>query len=226
MSGMENITYKTKIVDGQEVCFSSDWIYDLEKEIHFNWYYHQAEMVYRNLDRNEKILEIGSGTGLLSDLLNRRKWRINTLDIDAEKHPDFCESAIDFNYAKHDIDSVLAFEIFEHIPYETFQKLIEKFNQEKVKKILFSVPWNEIPVASLELKLPKLPKLQAILRFPKNRITTRAHFWELSKNPKVQDDNKRLIKPSQMISLFVKNGYTVETQKKIGYIQYFSATLD
>lgn len=222
---MVDINYKTKMVDGQEVCFASDWIFELENEIHFNWYYHQAEMVYSILNRGENILEIGLGTGLLSDLLKRRNWRINTLDIDAEKHPDFCESAVDFDYSKRNVDCVLAFEIFEHIPYSTFKKLIEKLSCEKVKKIIFSVPWNEMQVASISLKLPKIPKFELRLRLSKNRITTKAHFWELSRTAKVQDDKKQLIKLSQMISLFNENGYAIRTQKKVGYIQYFSATL-
>jgi hypothetical protein len=211
------------MVDGHEVCFASDWIYKLEEEIHFNWYYHQAKMVYSNLNRDNKILEIGLGTGLLSDLLRKRNWNISTLDIDAGKHPDFCESAVDFCYAEHNFDCVLAFEIFEHIPYSTFEKLIKKLSQEKVEKILFSVPWNKIQIFNISLKLPKIPKFEVSLRLSRKRITTKAHFWELSSTSRLLDDKKELIKQPQMISLFNKNGYDVGLHKRVGNIQYFLA---
>jgi hypothetical protein len=220
---MTDITYKTKMVDGKEVYFSSDWINDLETEVHFNWYFNQAKMVYSILDRDQEILEIGLGTGLLSDLLKKRNWRVKTLDIDAGKHPDFCESAVDFSYAMNNVDCVLAFEIFEHIPYSTFEKLIKRLSQEKVKIILFSVPWNEIQLLSVSLKLPKNIGFGFSLRFPKRRITTHAHFWELSQTSRVQADKKRLIKQERMISLFNQNGYDVDLHDKVGVIQYFSA---
>jgi hypothetical protein len=220
---MTEINYKTKVVDGQEVCFASEWIYELEKEIHFNWYYHQAEMVYKNLNRDQKILEIGLGTGLLSDLLKRRSWNINTLDIDEDKRPDFCESAVDFDYKNHDIEAVLAFEIFEHIPFATFNKVVEKLYRSEVKRICFSLPWCEREVLSFSLKILKLPKIQWGLRIPKRKIHTKAHFWELSSVEMVQGEEKQLIKLQTMLSLFAGYGYSVDVGKKIGYIQYFSA---
>ena len=116
--------YKTKKVDGKDVLYSSDWIHGLEQEIHYNWYYHQAKIVYDNCTRKDKILEIGIGTGVLSDILKKRKWEVTTLDIDEGKNPDICEDALSFNYLKAKIDVVLAYEVFEHIPFSTFHKLV------------------------------------------------------------------------------------------------------
>jgi hypothetical protein len=220
---MTNIKYKSKIVDGQEVCFASDWIYDLETEVHFNWYYHQADMVYRNLNRNHKILEIGIGTGLLSELLKRRKWDIKTLDIDEEKHPDFCESAIDFDYREHGIEAVLAFEIFEHIPFSTFKKVVGKLCRSEINTVCFSLPWCERELVSFSLKLPKLSKMQWSLRVPIKKIYTKAHCWELS-TVDMPVGKKQLIGLHTLLNLFADHEYSVALDKKVGCIQYFCAT--
>jgi len=175
--------YKTKLVDGHEACFCSDWIADLEQELHFNWCYQQADLAYSNCRRDQRILEIGIGTGLLSDLLRKRGWNIKTLDIDENKSPDFCSSASEFDFIHHNIEIVLAFEIFEHIPFSTFEKVVDKLADSDLKAIYFSLPWNERQLIDFRLKLPRLEPLVWSLSFPTGEIVTRAHFWELSKKP-------------------------------------------
>jgi hypothetical protein len=214
--------YNKKIVDGIEVCYSADWIRSLENEVHFNWYWNQANLVYTYCSREQNILEIGVGTSLLSDLLKRRGWRLNTLDIDEEKSPDFCESAADFDYAAHKVDVVLAFEIFEHIPFSTFEKVINKLSDSNVKFIYFSLPWCERQIAILSFKFPRLRKINLSYALPKRSITTQAHFWELSLADKSLGE-KELISIGNLQTLFANNGYSFEALNKIGNIQYFSA---
>jgi len=217
------VKYELKTVDGIEVCFSSDWIYEIETEGHFNFYYQQAKVVYDYCNRSDKILEIGVGSGLLSDLLKRRGWKVTTLDIDVEKSPDICESASDFDYLDASVDVVLAFEIFEHIPFSTFDKVIEKISASEVKGIYFSLPWNEVQLISFKLKLPIIDAWDFRLAIPRNKITTRAHFWELSKNKK-EVDGKLLLTIETVRQLFEKYGYAINKLGKTGYIEYFQAT--
>jgi len=214
--------YKKKIVDGIEVCFSADWISSLENEVHFNWYWNQANLVYTHCSRVQNILEIGVGTSLLSDLLKRRGWSLSTLDIDQEKNPDFCESAADFDYAAHKVDVVLAFEIFEHIPFSTFEKVIKKLSSFNVQSIYFSLPWCERQIVALSLKLPRLQKLNLSYALTKRSITTEAHFWELSRADKSLGE-KELISIGRLQTLFANNGYSFKALNKIGNIQYFFA---
>lgn len=216
------MNYKEKIVDGQKVYYSADWINDLERELHFKWYYNQAKMVYDKCERDRLILEIGIGTGLLSDLLRKRGWKIKTLDIDEDKNPDYCESASEFDYIGGEIDVVLAFEIFEHIPFLTFEKVIAKLGQSNVKEIYFSLPWNERRLFDVRIKIPKFEKFSWSFSLPAGRINTHAHFWELSNKFKAFGE-KQLIDIARVSSVFKACGYNLKNENKIGNIQYFSA---
>src|SRR5690606_545550 len=96
---------------------------------------------------------------LVSDMLAKRGWKIKTLDIDEGEKADFHENALEFDYRSHSINVVIAFEIFEHIPLETFGKLVKKLSAHKIKKIYFSLPFNKRKIFSFSLKLPKLPQM-------------------------------------------------------------------
>ena len=219
---MNIMEYRRKNIDGYEVYFSADWIRGLETEPHFNWYYHQAKLVYEKCDRTDQILEIGVGTGLLSDMLKKRGWNVRTLDIDEHKRPDYCVSALDFDYKAHQVDIVLAFEIFEHIPFETFKKVIKKISESGVKSLYFSLPWNERKAFGLSVKLPKFKELSWSIWLPLNKITTHAHFWELSKESQ-QVGGKQLVSQTQVRDVFEQAGYALHLEERSGCIQYLSA---
>ena len=214
--------YKTKIIDGVEVAYSADWIEGLEREDHFNWYYHQASLVYKYCDRSDHILEIGVGSSLLSDLLRRRKWEIATLDIDADKHPDICTSAVEFDYASITIDVVLAFEVFEHIPFVTFEQVVNRLGESKVKRIFFSLPWNEYRLVDFSLSMPIIHDVKFRIPLSKNKITTHAHFWELAKRERNLDE-KKLVTVESISRLFDKGGYNLTPLNKVRNIQFFEA---
>lgn len=216
--------YKTKIVDGKKVSFSSDWICDLESELHFNWYFQQANIVYRNCSRDTDILEIGIGTGLLSDLLKKRGWNIKTLDIDEDKSPDYCESALDFDYKINSVKVVIAFEIFEHIPYDTFLKLLSRLCAHGVRDIYFSLPWCEKQILKITMKLPKLQQFNINVFLPRKNIIEPLHYWELHATDHVADVDKQLISVKRLKEVFAENSYLLRPINKIQSIQYFSAT--
>lgn len=215
--------YKIKRVDGHDVRYSSDWINDLEREIHFTWYYNQAKIIYQNCPKTDRILEIGPGTGLLSDMLKRRGWNIQTLDIDAGKNPDFCGDAAQFDYKKENTHTVIAFEVFEHIPFTTLEKILQKMSHSGVERICFSVPWNEIKLFELSVSWPRKRQLRYRCSIPRRKIHTPTHFWELAKKEK-HFGEKRLISINTLRSVFEMNGYQIKLGNKVDYIQYFTAS--
>lgn len=214
--------YKTREVDGITVRYSSDWIHDIESEEHFLWYYHQAKVVYDHCTRDENLLEIGLGAGLLSDLLKRRNWDIKTLDIDADKKPDICESASEFDYSSINVNVVLAFEVFEHIPFDTFKKVIERISESKVHGIYFSLPWSEYRLIDFKLSIPKFHNISFWIPIHSKKINTITHFWELATKPRMLNE-KRLIRLDEVDAVFNQYGFMLTPIKKVGCIQFFKA---
>jgi hypothetical protein len=218
--------YEKQIVDGKEVIYSADWILGLESESHFRYYWKQLSLVYETCSREEEILELGVGTSLLSDVLRRRRFRISTLDIDPDKHPDYCANALDFDYSIKPFSTLLAFEIFEHIPFETFSKVIGAISQSSIGKIVCSVPWCERVVQPFTIKLPRIKAWEPSIRISRNNIGTPAHFWELKKTGPPQEVNdKKLLVPVETIqSLFKRFGWNLQPLERRNNIQFLIAT--
>jgi hypothetical protein len=218
--------YQRKIVDGKEVIYSADWILDLESESHFRYYWKQLSLVYETCSREEEILELGVGTSLLSDVLRRRRFRISTLDIDPDKHPDYCANALDFDYSSKPFSTLLAFEIFEHIPFATFSKVVDVIGDSSINKIIFSVPWCEHLIQPFTLKLPRVPAWSPSIKLRHNHIGTPAHFWELGRIKTVQacNDEKLLIPFHELENLFSRSDWTIKRIDRRNNIQFLIAS--
>ena len=205
-------------VDGVEVSYSGDWIDVFESRQHFSWYWRQAKMVYDFCQKEESLLELGKGTGCLSDILRGKGWNIRTLDIDEDKKPDFCCDAYSFDYLSVSPDVLLAFEIFEHLPFETFVKVISKISVSGVRKIIFSVPWCERQLFGLSLKFPYFTRWDFYVPLNGRKILEPNHFWELSTR-----DQGPLKKLNSLKEIFSNNGFSLSEVAKEGRIQFFCA---
>lgn len=217
------INFETACIDGKQVKYSSDWINDLESEFHFSTYYYQAQLVYKFVKRDEPILEVGPGNGLLRDLLSRRGWAIKTVDIDKKKSPDFCTDILSFDFKNNEFNTLLAFEVFEHIPWDTFNRLLENLKASEISRILFSVPHNEKELFHFNLKFAKIRPLTIRFALPKKTITTATHFWELSKRSVEVGSGKRKISICDLMDIFKASGYSLQSQARAGNIDFFHA---
>ena len=222
---------RKKTVDGFELSFSSDWIHQLEGQEHWTFYWHQARLIEDRVQTSQSVLEIGVGTKFLSNYLRSRGRTIQTLDIDADKKPDHVGDASSFDYAAVQPHTVLAFEIFEHLPFPLFCRVVKRLADCGVEQIIFSVPWCEKKLLRGQVKLPRLKPYRFALTLPWRRVTTPSHFWELDplstfvrRTPIVQTSNDKVLVPmSQLESVFVDCGYDIRLEKKVDYIQFFSA---
>ena len=220
-----------RTVDGFELNFSSDWIKHLEGQEHWAFYWHQAKLVEDHIPQDSRVLEIGVGTKFLSNYLRSRGREIITLDIDADKAPDYVDDASSFDYGALDVESVLAFEIFEHLPFPLFCRVIERLSACEVKRIVFSVPWCEKKLLRAQVKLPRMKPYRFAITLPWRRVSTINHFWELDpfsafqkKRTVDQTSNEKVLIPlSQLTSFFESQGYTISAEKKVDYIQFFTA---
>jgi len=114
---------KTSVDSGTTYRYSSSWIYHLESADHWYLYWHQQKLMEGELKAGDRILEIGVGSGFTANYLRSKGYDVTTLDIDEEKKPDIHANIVTYDFPK-DYDHVLAFEVFEHIPFNKFQGLV------------------------------------------------------------------------------------------------------
>ncbi|MDA3866833.1 MAG: hypothetical protein PF489_08820 [Salinivirgaceae bacterium] len=191
--------------------YSSDWIHKLETENHWRYYWHQQKIMEGLIQPTDQILEIGVGSKFTSNYLKSRNFNVKTIDIDAEKSPDIVANIIDYQ-SNERFDHILAFEIFEHLPFDAFEKAIHNLSAICNKTMFVSLPRNEKLRfrLSLNLKLFKINDFQIATK--RNKILTKLHFWEI--------DYKSYTR-KRIIEVFLSNGFQLKAHHKFQSLCYF-----
>lgn len=192
--------------------FNSEWIHNLESEIHWRYYWHQQKLISQYLNKEDKILEIGVGTKFTSNYLKSKGYDIKTIDIDPDKNPDIIANIVNHKF-EESFDHVLAFEIFEHIPFEDFQKAINNISKICVKNFFVSLPRNEKHWLrlSLDLKIFQINNFQITTK--RNKIKSKYHHWEV--------DFKSYTK-KKIISIFNEHSFSLKKYEKFYSLMYFA----
>ncbi len=209
---MKTENTKIEVINGIEYLYSSDWIKELESEEHWKLYWQQQKMMQNYLKPKDTILEIGVGTSFTANYLKSKEFSVTTFDIDKEKKPDIVGNIVDHNWGTMNFDHILAFEVFEHIPFEEFKKALLKLKNVFKKYIFISLPVNEKFLFEFEYKIPRVKKNSLRIPISKNKITTINHFWEIGYD-----------KYSEIFieNMFIEQGYKViKKQKKSSFFYY------
>jgi hypothetical protein len=169
---------KTDVLEGVEYRYRTGWIHKLEDETHWRLYWHQLKLMEGLMHPSDTVLEIGPGTGFTANYLRSKGVVVDTLDIDADKKPDIVANIVGYEFpAIH--DAILAFEVFEHIPYDGFRSVLSRFSGAARHHVFLSVPRNRRVVFGFRLKLPKLASRSFELKAKKGRIVEPYHIWEV-----------------------------------------------
>lgn len=188
--------------------YESRWIHKLETREHWNSYWIQQKLIEDFVKKDENILEIGVGSAFCSNYLKSRGFSITTLDIDKDKKPDIianiCTDKVDYT-----CDVILAFEVFEHIPFACFSKVLSKISKQNVKKIILSIPESKFYFLKFNLKILnkelsfQIPVTRNKLpQFLKRRYKLcKTHNWELNYSHKY---TRRKLE-----NLFLENGFYI-----------------
>jgi len=188
--------------------YENDWIRKLESEIHWRSYWRQQFLIKKFANQEDRLLEIGVGSSFCTNYLRSRGYSVTTLDIDRGKNPDIvaniCTDYVDYNY-----DVILAFEIFEHIPFKCFGKVLHNISEGETHFIIMSVPEKRIGLFDLRLKFLNksigfgvhvpVNKLPGFLR--KRCKLWKAHNWEINYSRKYSFET--------LEGLFLNRGFTI-----------------
>jgi hypothetical protein len=165
-------------MEGVEYRYSTDWIHEFESEPHWRLYWRQQKLMRDLVRRDDRLLEIGIGTGFAANYLRSKGVSVSTLDIDAGKQPDIVANVALYDFPST-YDAILAFEVFEHLPYEDFCSLLPRLSTAALRYVFLSVPRNRKPVVSFQVKLPKLKAKSFAWKVTKGRIDEPYHVWEV-----------------------------------------------
>lgn len=169
--------YKSERVRGVNYKYSPVWTTDLESEDHWRLYWQQQKIMQHKIHPKDRVLEIGMGSGFTANYLRLKNIEVTTFDIDPGKHPDIVANLVEYQFPEH-YDHILAFQVFEHIPFEEFKAVIPKIAKACKKNVFLSIPRNEMTWLHLELRLPKIDKKEFRLTSLRGRVKEPLHFWE------------------------------------------------
>jgi cyclopropane fatty-acyl-phospholipid synthase-like methyltransferase len=171
----------TVVVDGVEYPRDSTWIKKLETELHWRMYWRQQALMDGLIEPGQRLLEIGPGTGFTTNYLRSKGYHVTTLDFDPGMQPDIVANMLKYDFPDQ-YDAVLAFEVFEHVPFDKFQEVLPKIAAACGQYVFFSIPRNTKTPFSFALKLPKFRPVKWEWSTKRGRPMTPNHFWEIDYN--------------------------------------------
>lgn len=151
----------------------------MEDEYHWNLYWHQQKLMDKKIIPSEKIAEIGVGSKFTYNYLKSKNYSVTSIDIDPDKNPDILLNIVDCDAEQLDYNVIIAFNIFEHIPYSEFLTTIKKFNIAGIEKLFFSIPLNKKTVFEFKIRIGRYLYKEIATDIRKHKITTEHHHWEL-----------------------------------------------
>lgn len=136
----------------------------------------------------QTVLEIGPGNGFVSSFLKKSGFKVTTFDINANLKPDVIGNLaeLDRYFEDKTFDLILCAEVLEHLPFEYFNVILEKFNNIAKEHIVITLPRQHRILLDLRVlfKIPFIPyqKINWFLRIP-NRTKWEEHHWEIDYSP-------------------------------------------
>ena len=199
--------------DGVVYSYNSRWISKLEGESRWRMYWQQQQLMDGLIAPGDELLEIGPGNGFTSNYLRSRGFAVTTLDIDEGKRPDIVANIVKYDFPTA-CDAILAFEVFEHIPYEEFEKVVPRLAAAARGHVFLSLPRNELVPFRISLKLGGRRREHTFERRRlEGMIRETHHFWEL-------DHGDTTV--SRVEALFAHSGLAVVRRASKGKFRYYA----
>ena len=92
--------------------------------------------------KGKNILYIGTGDGIVVDILRKIGKNVKTLDFDKNLKPDYVGSVTEIKkiLGKDKFDVILCCQVLEHIPYSEFENIIKQLSECTQKRLIISLP--------------------------------------------------------------------------------------
>lgn len=150
-------------------------------------YFHQIDLIFKS--GNNKVLEIGVGNKTVSNYLRQQKINLTTCDFDKRLGPDFVADVRKLPFDDAEFETVVAFEVLEHLPFKDFEIALKELKRVSSDKVIISIPYSCLCFSTtIYYYFPPFKKRFSILIsiprfFQKIAITSKnkEHYWELGR---------------------------------------------
>ncbi len=176
-------------------------------------YLNQIDEIYST--KPKTVLEIGIGNKLIYNHLKEIGIKVTSLDINKNLKPDYIGDIRKLPFKNNFFDTVCAFEVLEHIPFNDFEKSLKELKRVSKKNIIISIPIRKIGI-ELYIWLPKIHDIYIYLDIPfpikqKKNITDKdCHYWEVNK---IGYSKKRILN-------IIKKHFTVKKEFRPKFNKY------
>ncbi|MEW6292618.1 MAG: methyltransferase domain-containing protein [Pseudomonadota bacterium] len=177
-----------------------EWAKQLNLSNFVNSYYQYRDL--QSLDGCRKILIVGPGQGLDTEILKWRGYEVQTFDIDETFHPDFIGSVHDLSqFSDQQFDAILASHVLEHLPATYLDAALKEISRVGRYALIY------LPVHGRHMQLRLIPGFKGIdislifnlfnyFRKPDGlvpRYMAGQHYWEIGmRGWRVRDVANRL----------------------------------
>ena len=144
--------------------------------------WHQLDLTRHCSPKN--ILEIGSGSGLITHILKKSGYQVTTLDNDPQLKPDIIADLNSFSFKKNQFDLILCCQVLEHLSFKNFLPLLKKLKKTTKKHLIISLPEDSLSSLQFALKLiPFIPLVKKIVNLPRQKPLPKGgpHHWEINR---------------------------------------------
>lgn len=146
------------------------------------------------------ILEVGKGNGTLSRYLSDHGYDVKTCDYDKKLKPDIVSDVRKMHIKDGSFDTVLAFEVLEHIPFSDFRKALLELKRVSRKKLIISVPYSTFNIYGRLKIIPFTRPRDFLIRICEMSIFRHTynglHYWEMGKKGTTRKEIKKILSDS------------------------------
>ncbi len=152
-----------------------------ESEARFSSYYHQVKSTLEL--KPKTVLEVGCGSRAFLSLIKSYGVKAYSLDLDENLKPTICASILNLPLKDNAVDVVVAFQVLEHLPFDSFQSCLSEMARVSKKAVVISLP--DFGNFGITLTIPFVRQLNftfSALPFrPKHKFDGE-HYWEINKS--------------------------------------------